>query len=765
MIRKLRLRIFLSIFLTVSIIYIAAIVIILTQVQTIFTQNLTKETRRLVNSTSMYFNSVFSKDIEVLRSLKNTLNAISYQDYDKLIYQQDKIIKEIISETPQFLSIGINWEINSVKKSYTKTHGRYRYLYFWSDGNIVENVDTLNVEEEALNSLYYLFKISMKDDVTDIYYDTYTGLKEDEKLMTSIGIPIIQNEKYAGLVVADISLDRLYNIITEIKPTPEAQSFMISHNGNIVANSTGKHINKPFNKILKNEVSKRNLLLSIQNAKSVSFIQKDSLGNKNFIILEPFYFGDIERAWSVGTIVPLKVIRKDANKLITTAIIFAVIGFILMVIITFLIVNSVVKPINSAIDSLKKIARFDISETYKLEKTTKDELAIMADSINNLINSLSEIKTFTYEISKGNLDIKYQTKGKRDVLGEALLEMQRSLKIAKMEEEKREAEEKIQNWTIKGESKIAEILREYSQNLEQLSYEVVSYLVKFTKAAQGGLFMVNEEEKNIELLAAYAYERRKYLQKKIPFGVGLVGRSVQEGEIIYITDVPKGYSSIGSGLGDQEPRSLLIVPFKFNEVIYAVMELNSFGEFKPHIRKFVEKIGVSVASTIANLQITVRTNKLVSQLKARSQELSTQEEEMRQNLEEMKTTQDELQRKASEYENIVNALNQVSYVVVYNMERKVIDINAKFLNFLQKTRSEMIGTEQGEYMVDKDERKKLDDLWHNLEMGRVSMFNQKTKIDDKIIWFSEAYIPIFDEDGIPYKVINIANDVTNLMEE
>ncbi len=739
---------------------------ILVQVQSIFTRNLTTQTQKLVESSSLYFNSIFSQDIEVLNTIKNTINAVyNKNDYDDFVNTQDKIIRNIVKETPQFLSVGISWELSAVEKNYTKNYGRYRYLYYWRDGNIIEKSDTLNINGDDLSSLYYLFKISMQNDITDIYYDTYTGRDEDKQLMTSIGIPIILNRQFAGIVAADISLDRFSEIIKKIKPIPEAQTFMISHNGNIVANSDDNYINEPFTKVLKNDVSQKNLLLSIKNGESVSYIQKDSLGNENFIILQPFSFGNISRTWSIGTIIPLKVIRKDANKLIRIAVTLAIIGLILMIFITLIILNSIIKPINYAVDSLEKIANFDISEEYKLDKESSDELGRMATSLNKLIDSLTEIKSFTHEIAEGNLDLKYESKSERDVLGKALIEMQRSLKIAKIEGEKRDADEKIQNWIVNGESKIAEILRNYSQDFEQLSYEVVSYLVKYTGAAQGALFTINEEAKLIELRAAYAYEKRKFLQKSIPFGIGLIGRSVQEGELVYITDIPEGYSSISSGLGEKEPRSLLIVPFKFNDVIYAVFELNSFGEFKPHVRRFIEKIGVSIASTIANLLITSKTNKLVNELKENSEVLRQEKEQLSQEIEEYQTANEELIRRTNEQESIVNALNKVSYIVVYNMNRQIIDINPKFLNFLNKTRHEMLGSEQGIFINNQEQRKELDNLWNKINKGQVTMFTQQALINGKNVWFSEAYIPILDGDGKPFKVINISNDISNLMNK
>ncbi len=764
--RSLRIRIFLTIFLSFSTIYVVATSLILYEVQIIFTRNLTQETQKLIKSSGLLFNKIFSEDIEILRAIKNTLSGLSDDNsYDELIHNQDIIIKNIIEETPQFLSIGISWEIAAIDTNYKKNHGRYRHLYYWKEGKIAKNTDTLDLESDNIGSLYYLFKISKKDGITDIYYDTYTGRKEDEELMSSIAIPLVKNDFYAGLVACDISLERFQDIIKQVKPVNEAQTFLISQNGKIVANSTGEFINKPLNNILKNDVTTKNLLFHIKNSENISYIQKDSLGNKNLVIIEPFFFGNIETSWSIGVIVPLNVIRKDALNLFKIGLILAIFGLVLMVITTLLIINSITNPINKAVSSLEKLSRLEITEQLKLETRREDEIAQMISSINILVDSLRSIKDFAYEISKGNLNTKLNIKGDGDVLGMALQEMQRSLKIAKMEEEKREEEDKMQRWSIDGEAEVSAILREYAQDIDNLSYKVVSYLVKYTEASQGAIFIINEDEEQIEMLAAYAYDRRKFLNKKIPFGIGLIGRSVQEGEVIYINDIPSGYTSISSGLGEEEPRSILIVPFKFNEVIYSVVELASFKDFKPHVRKFVERIGVSVASTIANLRITLKTNRLVSDLQKQSNELAAKEEAMRQNLEEMQATQDEMKRKNSQFENIVSALNQVSYVIEYDMHRRIISINEKFLRLIGKTRKEMIGTLQGAFMLDEDREKQLDKLWNNLSMGRVSMFTQQVAVGSKIIWFSEAYIPIFDDEGKPYKIVNIANDVSGLMEQ
>jgi methyl-accepting chemotaxis protein len=763
--KNLKLRIFFSIFITVAVIYLVAITLIIFQVQSIFNRNLKEQTHQLILANGKYFYSVFDKDLELLRALKNSVQAISDEPYPRLVKQQKKIFESVMYDTPQFLSLAISWELHAIKPNYIKTYGRYRYLFYWSEGKIIQKIDTLNIDDPGIGSLYYIYKTSKRDDVTDIYYDTYTGREEDKQLMASLGVPILKNGVFEGLVSCDISLKRFNKVVNRMKPFPEAQSFLVSQTGKIVANSTGKYINEPLDKILSSDVTTKKILLKLEQHKHVMYTQKDSLGNKNIVMIEPFYFGKIQRAWGIGIIVPLKVIRRDANRLISTAFVLAFIGFFLLLITIIFIVNSIILPINKAVESIEKIASFDISEDYKVETDREDELGRIQQAVNSMIDSLLEIKQFTSEISKGNLEYEYKAKNDRDIIGKSLIEMQRNLKIADLESKRREKEELIQRWTIEGETKVAKILRDYSQDVDKLYYEIVSFLVRYTKAVQGAIFVVDTEEQIIELAAAYAEDRRKYLTKKIPFGVGLIGRSYKEGETIYLTDVPKGYSSISSGLGEEEPRSVLIVPFKFNDIIYAIVELNSFHEFKKHERQFVERVGVSVASTIANINVTLKTNRLVEELRENTREMETRDEEMRQNIEEMQSTQEELIKKVNEYEGIVSALNQVSFVAEYNLDKELININNKFLLFLGKSRNEMIGKKLGSFSNDEEQTKKLYELWKEIEMGRLVTFTQKIVVNNRTIVLAEAYIPIFDENGRPFKVINIANDITSHIEK
>lgn len=229
---------------------------------------------------------------------------------------------------------------------------------------------------------------------------------------------------------------------------------------------------------------------------------------------------------------------------------------------------------------------------------------------------------------------------------------------------KREEEDKQRNWTSEGLAKFGDILRtDRDSNLEDRAYQIISHLVNYLDANQGGLFIKEEDENQkryFKLLAAYAYNRKKYLDKKILLGEGLVGATAQEKKITYLTDIPDNYVNITSGLGHANPKSLLIVPLKIEEEVFGVVELASFNTFAPYQIAFVEKVGENIASTISNLQMANRTEKLLAQSQQQAEELAAQEEELRQNMEEMQATQESLQESQAKTQMIFqNAMDAI----------------------------------------------------------------------------------------------------------
>lgn len=107
-----------------------------------------------------------------------------------------------------------------------------------------------------------------------------------------------------------------------------------------------------------------------------------------------------------------------------------------------------------------------------------------------------------------------------------------------------------------------------------------------------------------------------------------------------MTDIPNNYLNVTSGLGEANPRALLIVPLKINDEIYGVIELASFNPFEPFQIEFIENLAEVLPSTIATVKINIQTAKLLRETRIQAEKMLQQEEELRQNLEEMQATQE-----------------------------------------------------------------------------------------------------------------------------
>ncbi len=243
---------------------------------------------------------------------------------------------------------------------------------------------------------------------------------------------------------------------------------------------------------------------------------------------------------------------------------------------------------------------------------------------------------------------------------EQMLAKEQELKdnINKIEES--QEEEKKRQWANEGLKSANKILRE-NKDLEMLCDNLISFTVKFTKSNQGGIFLLNDEEddnKYLELMAAYAFDRKKYLKKKIKIGEGLIGQAFLEEKFILLKELPDQYISIRSGLGDANPNTLIIVPLKVEEEILGLIELATFNDYEQHHVDFLHALAENIGATIMNTRNNIRTRKLLEESQQQTEQMRAQEEEMRQNQEEWQATQEELSRQKQESEAELLALKE-----------------------------------------------------------------------------------------------------------
>ncbi len=350
--------------------------------------------------------------------------------------------------------------------------------------------------------------------------------------------------------------------------------------------------------------------------------------------------------WQCITVIPKA--RLSLAYFFTKELLFIDIAFLLIAwFASKLISANIISRIYQLRDIVNKLSKGDIRNVH-MAMTGNDELTQMAAAVGSLAEGLKRTSTFADEVGKGNFNAAFTPLSEADTLGNALLKMNNNLKIAAEEDRKR-------SWASEGQAKFAEIMRS-TTDLSLLAGKIISGLVKYLQANQGGLFIVQEKDgqlPELDLLACYAYNRKKFVEKTILIGEGLLGQAYLEKDTLLLTEIPANYLQITSGLGLANPTCLLIVPLKVQDQVEGVLELASFKKFETHEIVFVEKLAESIASTIAAVKTTARTQKLLQESQQQAEELKSQEEEMRQNMEELVATQEEMKRKEAEYTSLL----------------------------------------------------------------------------------------------------------------
>jgi GAF domain len=319
----------------------------------------------------------------------------------------------------------------------------------------------------------------------------------------------------------------------------------------------------------------------------------------------------------------------------------AVINVLLITGAFFLFRNRVIIP-------LGKIEQAAVSRQVVVAPAA-NEVGQVAIGLNLILEQLNHASTFVQSIGDGNLEVVYPQNDHegvaKDSLASSLTLMQSKLKAMNEEEQKRK-------WANEGLTKFVEILRTNDDNLHLLGDRIVSTLVQYTRSSQGGLYVLNDEnnaDRYLELISLYAFTVKKFEKQKLKLGEGLVGQAFLEKETIYLKEIPEDYIRITSGLGEANPKVILVVPLKVDTEVYGLVELASFQEYHSHEIDFVQRLGETLASTLASVKTNQRTKKLLEDSRLATEAMRTQEQEMRQNVEELAATQEEMGRKEREY--------------------------------------------------------------------------------------------------------------------
>jgi hypothetical protein len=178
------------------------------------------------------------------------------------------------------------------------------------------------------------------------------------------------------------------------------------------------------------------------------------------------------------------------------------------------------------------VLRDQKSQTFMLRRkiVKEKEWLDLTQNFESLKTMVANATQFVREIEKGNLDVILEDTVTASDLSTSLISMRDQMKNFSLAEQER-------SWVNEGLARFVEILRSRNNDtLKRLSDNILQSLVTYLKANQGALFLLNDDDPNplvLEMAACYAYDRKKYIDKKVGLGEGLVGQAILEKDRIW----------------------------------------------------------------------------------------------------------------------------------------------------------------------------------------------------------------------------------------
>lgn len=190
-----------------------------------------------------------------------------------------------------------------------------------------------------------------------------------------------------------------------------------------------------------------------------------------------------------------------------------------------------------------------------------------------------------------------------------------------------------QQWLREGEATLTgRMVGE--KNLDQLSQDILNYIVEYLGAAVGSMYVINDE-KVFQRQASFAFDVNEPFQKTFRAGVGFLGQVVSNKKIKRFNELPRDYFRVRTSLGEISPHHVKVIPIVSGEESNSLIELGFINESDSRVPEFFELVSENIFVAVKSALYRERLQRLLEEVQAQSEELQVQQEELRTNNEEL----------------------------------------------------------------------------------------------------------------------------------
>jgi len=300
---------------------------------------------------------------------------------------------------------------------------------------------------------------------------------------------------------------------------------------------------------------------------------------------------------------------------------------------------------------------------------------LLADNLTNQVRAIAEVAT---AVTKGDLtrSIQVEARGEVAELKDNINTMIDNLRLTT----DRNTE---QDWLKSNLARFTGMLQG-QRDLGTVGRMLLSELAPLVNAHQGVIYQMGSEPPaghgSLILLSTFADAPEGYV-KEIRIGEGLIGQCAAEKRRMVITELPKGTAPIRSGLFKARPKNVIVLPVLFEGRVKAVIELASLSAFTASHLAFLEQLTASIGIVLNSIEATMQTEGLLKQSQELAGELQAQQKELQQTNEQLAQKAQQLAEQNYEVERKNQEIEQA---------RRALEEKARELALTSKYKSEFL---------------------------------------------------------------------------
>jgi HAMP domain-containing protein/CheY-like chemotaxis protein/GAF domain-containing protein len=300
---------------------------------------------------------------------------------------------------------------------------------------------------------------------------------------------------------------------------------------------------------------------------------------------------------------------------------------------------------------------------------------LLADNLTNQVRAIAEVAT---AVTKGDLtrSIQVEARGEVAELKDNINTMIDNLRLTT----DRNTE---QDWLKTNLARFTGMLQG-QRDLGTVGRMLLSELAPLVSAQQGVIYQMASEPAvgagTLTLLSTFA-DSPEGSSEEVRVGEGLIGQCASEKQRMLITELPRKSTPIRSGLFKAVPKNVIVLPVLFEDRVKAVIELASLSAFTASHLAFLEQLTSSIGIVLNSIEATMQTEGLLKQSQNLATELQTQQKELQQTNEQLAQKAQELAEQNFEVERKNQEIEQA---------RRALEEKARELALTSKYKSEFL---------------------------------------------------------------------------